>query len=185
MKIGRRRFTQGLVALPAAIAANQAGLWLPRSAQANPLQFPEYVLSALDTSPYVYISPLSAKGAESKCHGEVWFAWLDNSVVVTVGSDSWKARALKKGRNRARIWVGNFGRWKTLTGTNDDYRKGSNFDATAEKVTDRKVLVKLLGRYDEKYPGEIDSWRGKMKKGFEDGSRTLIRYTPIGIAPPA
>jgi len=45
----------------------------------------------LEGSPFVYISPLRSDGAESRCHGELWYAWLDDSVVVTVASDRWKA----------------------------------------------------------------------------------------------
>ena len=40
----------------------------------------------LDESPFVYISPLKRDGSESTCHGELWYAWLDDAVVVTVAA---------------------------------------------------------------------------------------------------
>jgi hypothetical protein len=137
------------------------------------------LLATLEASPYVYVCPLRRAGAESTCHAEVWFAWLDDSVVVTVGSDGWKARSLRKGLDRARLWVGDYGRWKGVTGGNEKFRKAPSFIANAEKVTDRTVLDRLLARYAVKYPAEIGRWDDKMRRGFDDGSRTLIRYTPI------
>ncbi|MCU0670627.1 MAG: hypothetical protein MUF70_14955 [Myxococcota bacterium] len=65
----------------------------------------------LEKSPYAYISPLKKDGAESTCHGEVWFAWIDDAVVVNTRRGTWKVKALEQGLDRARIWVGDHGRW--------------------------------------------------------------------------
>jgi hypothetical protein len=134
----------------------------------------------LEESPYAYISPLRRDGEESRCHGEVWFAWLDESVVTTVASDRWKAKALAQGLDRARIWVGDHGRWKTmLGGRNEEFRKAPSFDARAERISDEAMIDRLLASYGRKYPKEIGDWRDRMKRGNADGSRIMIRYTPI------
>ena len=137
-------------------------------------------ISPLEQSPFVYISPLKNDGRESQCHGEVWFAWIEGAVVATVASDRWKAQAVDRGLDRARIWVGDHGRWKNwYGGTNEAFRVAPSFDAKAEKVRDPALLNQLLEHYEKKYPDEIDQWRETMRKGNADGSRILIRYVPI------
>jgi len=134
---------------------------------------------ALRTSRFVYVSPLRSDGRESTCHGEVWFAWLDGAVVITTGRSSWKARALAGGLDRARIWVGDFGRWKQLLSRSQDFRRGPSFEARAERVEGEALLDQLLASYDRKYPDEIATWRERMRRGYADGSRVLIRYQPL------
>jgi hypothetical protein len=134
---------------------------------------------ALATSPLVYISPLRSDGSESRCHGEVWFAWLDGTVVVNTSAERWKARSIRRGLDRARIWVGDFGRAKQLFGGNEGFRSGPVFDAHAEFVDDDAMLDRLLVRYGEKYPDEIGHWRERMRSGVADGSRVLVRYRPL------
>jgi len=48
---------------------------------------------------------LHSDGRESTCHGEVWFFVDEGSVVIATGKDRWKTRALRSGRDRARIWA--------------------------------------------------------------------------------
>jgi len=136
-------------------------------------------LNLLESSPFVYISPLKSDGKESSCHAEVWFAWLDDSIVITVAADRWKATALRRGLDRARIWVGPHGRWKTMVGgRNEDFLDAPNFIARAERVgkEDKTLIDRLLGVYEKKYPEEIGRWRDGMRSGNADGSRILIRY---------
>ena len=134
----------------------------------------------LERSPFVYISPLREQGLESRCHAELWYAWLDGAVVVTVAREGWKARALARGLDRARIWVGDHGRWKTwYGGRNEAFREAPHFDARGEQIDDADVFERLLAAYDVKYPDEIDEWRDRMRRGQADGSRVLLRYTPL------
>jgi hypothetical protein len=148
-----------------------------RAAEPAPGAAPE---ALLEKSPYVYVSPLRRDGEESRCHAEVWFAWIDDAVVVTVAADRWKARALDRGLDRARIWVGDHGRWKTmLGGRNEAFRSAPNFVARAEKVDDPGMIDRLLAAYERKYPNEIATWRDRMRSGNADGSRIMIRYRPI------
>jgi hypothetical protein len=170
--IDRRRFigaSLGFLLWPFARVA--------RAEKSTPL--PPETERALAESPYVYISPLRSDGAESRCHGEVWFGWIDGAVLVNTGHDTWKARGVRSGLDRARIWVGDFGRWKGKPGTNEDFRGGPSFEARAEFVKDVRVLDRLLAQYDEKYPAEIGKWRDRMRNGFSDGSRVVIRYRPL------
>ncbi len=139
---------------------------------------PTDTLEALQRSDFVYVSPLRSDGGESRCHGEVWYAWLDGAVVLTTGAERWKARALRRGLDRARLWVGNHGRWKQLFGTNEAFRRAPSFLAKASISKDRSLNERLLAVYEDKYPAEIGRWRDEMREGFADGSRALIRYRP-------
>jgi len=166
--IDRRRFLAASLALL---------LWpLARTRRANAAALDAASTKALESSPLVYISPLRSDGKESRCHGEVWYAWIDGTVVINTAFDRWKARSVRAGLDRARIWVGDFGRVKGLVGANEEFRKGPVFEARAEFVKDSAVLDRLLEQYESKYPAEIAKWRGPMRSGFEDGSRMLIRY---------
>jgi len=142
---------------------------------------PEETLRLLDTSKFVYVSPLRKDGAESTCHGEVWYAWLDGSVVLNSRRGTWKVQSLEKGFDRARIWVGDYGRWKPVIGSerSEAFRKAPSFDAHASFETDRKLLDRLIALYEKKYEGEFDRWREDMQTGFFSGQRKLIRYTPV------
>jgi len=182
--VTRRRFLEGVglgaigvcgIGLAGSLVAPSRPAW-SASPEASALP-----IALLEKSSFVYVSPLRSDGKESTCHSELWYAWLDGSVVVTVASTGWKARALAAGLHRARIWVGNHGRWKSFIGSNNEaFRSAPHFDARAEKVSDPKTLDALLAAYDRKYPAEIASWRDKMRRGNADGSRIMIRYTPIG-----
>jgi hypothetical protein len=162
--LDRRGFLCGSLALLVAPAA------LARAAELE---------QALQTSGLVYVSPLRSDGSESTCHGEVWFGWIDGAVVINTSKQTWKARALERGLDRARIWVGDHGRWKRLLGRNQAFRQAPSFEARAERLKDEATLERLLAIYDRKYPDEIGKWRDRMRDGHADGSRILIRYTPV------
>jgi hypothetical protein len=174
--IHRRGFLRGALALlawPLAARAEKIETDSGKSAALTP-----ETLLALTSSPYVYVSPLGADGRESTCHGEVWYGWIDGAVVVTTGTATWKARSLAKGRDRARIWVGDYGRWKSLTGTREDFRAGPSFVARASRSEDPDLLDRLLAIFEAKYPDEIGRWRDRMRRGHASGERVLIRYEP-------
>jgi hypothetical protein len=161
------------------VAGAGLALWpllAPRTAHAK-----EALPTALlESSPFVYISPLLADGSESRCHSEVWYGWVDGAVVINTAPTTWKSRALAKGRDRARIWVGDHGRVKQMIGTNDAFRSAPHFDARGESVkNDAKLLDELLALYEKKYPTEIATWRDKMRSGYHSGERLLLRYTPL------
>ncbi len=141
----------------------------------------EKTIGLLDASKFAYVSPLRKDGAESTCHGEVWFAWLDGSVLVNSRRGTWKVQAVEKGQDRARIWVGDHGRWKPVLGStrNEAFRAAPHFDARASFESERAVNDRLIALYEKKYAGDFDRWREDMQTGFYSGERKLLRYTPL------
>jgi hypothetical protein len=141
---------------------------------------PAATLELLETSKLVYISPLRSDGAESTCHAELWFGWLDGGVVINTRRGTWKAQALGRGLDRARIWVGDHGRWKTgLFERSEAFRSAPHFDARARLETDKAVLERLIALYQTKYGSDFARWREDMQTGFYSGERLLIRYEPL------
>ena len=72
-----------------------------------------------DTSALIYLTPIKSDGQESRCQSEIWFARAQNSLYVVTAADAWRARAVGKGLNRTRIWVGDVGTW----GSDQRYKK--------------------------------------------------------------
>ncbi len=145
-----------------------------------PAVLPSPTVAALESSPFVYVCPLHRDGSESTCHGEVWFAWLDGSVVLTTSKLSWKARSAERGLERVRIWVGNYGRWKQMIGRSEAFRAGPSFDARVHVRRDQSLLARLLAAYEKKYPSEFPGWRDRMRSGHASGERALLQYDPMG-----
>lgn len=135
------------------------------------------VTALLEKSGFVYVSPLLGSGAESRCHGEVWFGWLEGSVVLITSKESWKARALGRGLARARIWVGDHGRVGGVLGR-EAFRAAPSFEARASEPKDAALLDRLMPLYREKYPAEIGTWEPRFRSGVASGERILIRYEP-------
>lgn len=160
-----------LLALAAGAVAALA--WPPRARAALPAD----AAGLLERSGFVYVSPLKSDGAESRCHGEVWFGWIDGRVVLITGKTSWKARALERGLTRTRIWVGDHGRVGRVLG-NDAFRQAPSFEATAARSSDAALLDQLMAAYRRKYPEEIETWEPRMRSGFASGERVLIAYAP-------
>jgi hypothetical protein len=155
-----------------------AAWWLapPALRAATDYTLASTTVEALRTSPLVYVSPLLRSGAESRCHGEVWFFLDRGGVVVFSAKDSWKSRATGKGLDRARVWVGDFG---PVGRAGDRYRTAPTFEARAEIETRTDVFERLMSTFAVRYPNEWKKWQPRFQKGYEDGSRAMIRYTPI------
>ncbi len=134
------------------------------------------LLEALGSSGLIYVSPLRTDGSESRCHGEVWFLWLDGGAHVVVSRDSWKARATYRGLDRARIWVGDLG---VIRKARSKLPTAPRFDARARSVRDPGVIRAALEAYGRKYPAEWGKWKPRFEKGLADGSRLLLRYDPV------
>jgi hypothetical protein len=165
------------------LAGAAAALLVPRRlVAATEAPLPEATRALLESSGFVYVSPLKKDGTESTCHGEVWFGWLDGAVLLNTRRGTWKAKAVEQGLDRARIWVGDHGRWKGIVpggSPNEEFRKAPHFDARASFVTDRSVNERLMALYETKYPKEFGRWREDMTSGFFSGQRKLIRYEPL------
>ncbi len=168
-RASRRLFLKGAVLSAAAL------LWPARGVRASPA---EPIQRLLEQSEFVYVSPLGRKGGESRCHGEVWYAWLDGTVVLITARSTWKGRALARGLDRARIWVGSHGRVKGWFSDNEDFRRAPNFDAQARIDPDPALLERLMAVYAKKYPDEFADWEPDMRSGFASHERVILRYTP-------
>ncbi|HTF35528.1 MAG TPA: hypothetical protein VK714_17715 [Myxococcota bacterium] len=175
--LDRRTFLRGAAA--AALAFPLASRFAGALEAQAPL--PPRTVAALESSPFVYVCPLRRDGRESSCHGEVWYSWLDGSVVLTTAKLSWKARSAEKGLERARLWVGNYGRWKQMIGHSEAFRDGPSFDARVRERRDDALLARLLASYEKKYPSEFPSWRDRMRAGHASGERVLLQYEPVPL----
>jgi hypothetical protein len=160
-----------------ALAAGAAATLLPQRAlrAEEPLSLPEATRTALAESPLIYVSPLRSDGAESTCHGEIWFVQDGADLLVATGHDGWRARAVRRGLDRARVWVGDFGQWKR---SGERFKTGPTFLAKARFDADAEVVERTLQAFGKKYPAEWGKWEPRFRKGLADGSRVLIRYQP-------
>jgi hypothetical protein len=52
--------------------------------------------------------------------------------------------------------------------------------ARATIEPDRAVFERLMERFATRYADEWGKWGPRFRKGWDDGSRVMIRYTPIG-----
>jgi hypothetical protein len=152
-------------------------LLLPPFRARAAFELPEGTRTLLEESALVYISPIRSDGRESKCHGEVWFTFDQGDVLICTSRTTWKAKALEAGRDRARIWVGDFGRGDDV---GDRYKGGASFLSNVSEAKDRPAFDRLLDTFGKKYPQEWGKWEPRFREGYEDGSRVVIRYTPVG-----
>jgi hypothetical protein len=158
----------GVVLLPANLArARDAEFQVSKAAQA-----------AIDKSKLIYITPLKSGGKESACHAEVWFYADNTDLLVVTKPELWRSQAIKRGLDRARIWVGDHGVWKSSDGA---FRKSPSFLARAEHISsDAEAVGRTLKAMGAKYADEGWSTYGpRFKEGLADGSRVLLRYRPV------
>ena len=159
----RRTFVVGAALAPVALLAR------PLLASAS---------AALETSKLIYLTPIKTDGEESRCKGEIWFAYHGGHVYVVTPSDAWRAEAIGRGLTRARIWVGEFGVW---TRANGAFRDAPEVMATAALETNAETQSAVLESLGAKY-GEAgwNTWGERFRKGLADGSRVMIRYALDG-----
>ena len=155
--------------------------FVPRLRAQESAALSEAAQSALAKSSLVYVSPLHPDGSESRCHGEVWFFVDDGDVVLGTDQKRWKARAVQKGWDRARIWVGDFG---PVGKAGSLYRDAPQFDALASIDADPATFAKLMQSFGEKYKDGWGKWGPRFQKSYDDGTRVLIRYRPVSERQP-
>lgn len=125
-----------------------------------------------DSSRLIYISPLKGDASLSTCQAEVWFMPDGDDLLVVTQSDSWRAKAIGKGRDVAKIWVGDVGVWSR----NPQYVDLPSVMAQASLVTDPAVHASMLDKFGTKYTDEWPVWGPRWETGLADGSRVMIRY---------
>jgi len=143
-----------------------------------PFQLPAATVEALRASKLVYVSPLKRDGNESQCHGEVWYFWDRDAVVIGTATKGWKSRTLHAGNDRAHIWVGDFGPYQKAR---EKVRAAPSFAARGALDPDPATFQRLLASYGSRYPDEWGKWKPRFESSYADGSRSVIRYTPIGV----
>ena len=171
--LSRRRFLAGAVAISGSLLfpanwafAADAGFVLPADAK-----------KAMAKSPLVYLTPMRSDGKESACHAEVWFAHRGDDVYVVTSSSAWRAQAIDKGLDRARIWVGDYGPWRG----NSKFKSAPNYMAKAGVVAKGDSAIEsVLSLMGEKYASEWGKWGPRFRSALGDGSRVMLRYRPVG-----
>ena len=134
--------------------------------------------AALAESPLIYLTPLKTSGAESRCQAEIWFALHEGSMCLITLSDAWRTEAIRRGLNRARIWVGDVGNWKRAGGR---YRNLPVVEATASIETDAARREQAFAAMGVKYADEWPTWGPRFRNGIADGSRVMLKYQPDSV----
>jgi len=166
--INRRQLLVGAGALGVAT-------WLPA---AGAMSLPAATVTALEESDLVYVTALKAGGSEGKCHAEVWFAHADGVPWVVTDAKSWRVRAIRAGNDQVRVWVGDHGQWKDA---GDTYRQSPTFTARGAIVSDAATHARILEVFGSKYRLEWLVWGPRFRDGLAEGSRKLLRYTPLAV----
>jgi hypothetical protein len=134
------------------------------------------IKQAIDSSDLIYLTAIRSDGNESSCQSEVWFVPRGSDLYVVTATSSWRVRALKKGLNKARIWVGDLGPWQ---GTEGKYKDLPILDAMAAEVTDATEQEQILDKFGSKYTAGWIFYGSRFRDGLADGSRTMVRYRPM------
>lgn len=150
-----------------------ASTMVPR-AWAKPTTPAATLQAALESSDLIYLSPLHKSGKESRCHAEIWFVQKSGVVYVVTANTAWRAKAISRGLDRARLWAGDVG---PVKGAGDCYRNAPMFVAKGAHVTDAKEIESVLDLYGSKYRVSWLLWSSKFHNGLKDGSRVMLRYT--------
>lgn len=160
-----------------AAGALALGAFLPGrfAAAAGGDAFGESLRRALDDTDVFYLTPLKADGSESTCQAEIWFVADDADAFVVTAADAWRARAVRQGLDRARIWVGDVGVWTRSDGA---YRELPAFEARAALVDDPAEHARVLDLMGDKFSLEWLIWGPRFRNGLADGSRVMLRYRP-------
>ena len=134
------------------------------------------VATGLAESALIYITPLKQDGTESSCQAEVWFQLHDGAMYVVTSNKAWRSVAIGKGLSSARVWVGDVGQWKSADGK---YKALPVVTTQAAIVGDKAVQATVLAKMGAKYSAEWGTWGPRFNDGLADGSRVMLRYTPV------
>ncbi len=134
------------------------------------------VNSAITYSDLIYLSPIKSDGNESSCQAEIWFVQKGHDMYVVTSTRSWRTRAVVKGLNRARVWVGDLGSWKSTDGK---YKELPSLEVEASLVSDDTVIQEAIELFGDKYPLGWVVYESRFRKGLADGTRSMLRYSPL------
>lgn len=138
--------------------------------------FGDAMRQAMADTDVFYLTPLKSDGSESRCQAEIWFVADDNAAYVVTDSGAWRARAVRQGLTRARIWVGDVGVWTRSDGA---YRDLPMLETSASLVDDSAEHTRILDLMGDKFSLEWLIWGPRFRNGLAEGSRVMLRYQPV------
>ena len=118
----------------------------------------------LESAKYVYISSTRQDGSLG-AKAEIWFMYHGGAVYVGTRPTSWRVKRIRWGRPQAKIWVGS--------------PEGPSLATVGEVVNDEAAQQMMLETFGKKYPDGWKKYEESFRKGFKDGSRVLVKYTPV------
>jgi hypothetical protein len=140
----------------------------PGSAPGSAADLAPEVTRALETSTYVYIASQRKDGSFG-APAEIWFMYDQGSVWVASPTTAWRVKRIRAGRAAARIAVGT--------------KDGPTFTAIGSFVRDPAAYARLYSSFAAKYPEGWSKFEARFRDGLKDGSRVLMRYRPVAVAP--
>ena len=135
----------------------------------------EALQTAMAESRLIYLTPLQSSGAESRCQAEIWYAVHEGAMFVVTRTDAWRSEAIRRGLDRARIWVGDVGNWRRADGR---YRNLPVVETTASVEMDAARREQVLAAMGVKYADEWPTWEPRFRNALADGSRVMLKYQP-------
>ena len=99
--------------------------------------------------------------------------YLKGEIFEVTWSEKWKAEAMRRGFRRAKIWVGDFGPWKSANGR---YLSAPSLNIEGQFETDSSVQEPLLLEFAHKYKNEWRFWDQKVRDGLANGDWVMLRY---------
>lgn len=147
-------------------AASVPALSLLTSTQAN----------TLAGSPLIYVSPFKSNGELSSCQAEVWFVADGQDMYVVTAADAWRAQAVGQGLTRTQVWIGDVGLWHNADGKWRDLPAQLSEASIEQGAVQHARLLEIFGR---KYADEWGTWGPRFKRGLADGSRVMLKYSPV------
>ncbi len=176
--LNRRKFTIASIAIPFSLVMTRS--LMSQTDEATEIDATEThketseteIPEELKTSKLIYLTPIKSDGEDSKCHGEVWFVYLDSQIYVTTATDAWRAEAIRKDLKDARIWIGEFGNW---TRAKEKYKEAPELMIEGEIFEDEEKMPEILEAFNDKYPGE-GQYPRVFKEQIEEGTRVVLRY---------
>ena len=171
--LSRRRFLEGAVALSGALLVPVHSAF---SADEK-FALADDASQAMSKSSLVYLSPIQSSGKESKCHAEIWFAHHGEDVYVVTPATAWRTQAIRRGLDRARVWVGDHG----MANKSNKFKSAPNYLARASVLPKGDPAIERgLEIMGGKYASDWGKWGPRFRAGLKDGSRVMLRYEPFG-----
>ncbi len=124
---------------------------------------------ALSKASLIYVSTVRKDGNQSKA-APVWFTTSadNNAVLIQTGSDTWKAKRIKRG-SPVLVWIGS--------------ATGPAFIGRAEITSDAAVQNKILDDFRQKYFENRVMGVGPSRAKFDSGDRVAIKISPVRDLP--